>query len=156
MQISDQDFKDYYIEAAECFACREDWDMCFLFPEEAATTQEGKRKALNALYRFMVAGIAEFAFVPMMEGLADLEKAPLDPPTGTNPTQRNKHTDAWMGILIIGTAYFIKEIAPKMGLNMPEDVPLPADFRENLNAIFQKHNVGLEKGDVYPPYLEKQ
>ncbi|QCE32896.1 hypothetical protein FAI41_04425 [Acetobacteraceae bacterium] len=156
MNISDQDFKDYYINPAEHFACREDWDMCFLFPEEAETSEEGKRKALNALYRFVISGIAKFAFVPMMKGLKTLEDAPLDPPTGTNPEQRNKFADAWMGTIVIGTPSFIKEVAPKMGLNLPEDVPLPADFRENLNAIFQKHNVGLEKGDVYPPYLEKQ
>ncbi|QCE32861.1 hypothetical protein FAI41_04250 [Acetobacteraceae bacterium] len=123
---------------------------------EAEVSQEGKKKALNALYRFLISGIAEFAFVPVMEGLKDLEDAPLEPIGDSyNVEQFDRYADAWMGTLIIGTPSFIKEIAPKMGLNLPEDVPLPADFRENLNAIFQQHDVGLEKDDVYPPFLEK-
>ncbi|QCE34640.1 hypothetical protein FAI40_04360 [Acetobacteraceae bacterium] len=144
--MTDLDFAAYYVEPLRLLRCDEYWDLYSFFPHEASL--EDRQKSLNALYRFYVSGIMHFkelAKEDPMGAFELLEKAPLA------KIDEGKYFDAWLAILVKGSKEFINSEASALGLPLEKEAPHAPNFRENLEALFQKHGVGFEKGSVYPP-----
>ncbi|QCE34633.1 hypothetical protein FAI40_04325 [Acetobacteraceae bacterium] len=144
--MTDEDFYNYYAESVKFLRYPEYWDTYWLFPEEESFLE--RQKALNALYRFYHSGIMKFEDFDKnnaMEAFKLLENAPWA------AVDLNKYHDAWMVLRVRGTDFFIETEASRLGIPLDSDEPFSPDYRKNLTAYFQKHGVGFEKGNVYPP-----